>query len=220
MPTLEHNSLLNVQGRRRPANLTERGNWKDSDFLCPFVWVTGGAIAFWEFNLATTTVIRTVVFTNDAVIYSRMTTLYGTSTTPFASVETGYIEEPTYNHGDAAGNLVVTPVDTVLAPGQAIKGPTVTNAVDVTGYLLRTSLKDRSIEADQTPLDPIGKLMIRAKSAVTEGSTVTGHTTDGVVPIILWEPDYTQVMFDADNLFTLAGTNYRVVGIFAQVLPT
>lgn len=220
MPTLEHNSLLDVRGRQVPPYLRPRGNWKDSDFLAPYMYIHEEDVVLWPFQIDETLIIRTVVFTNDAVIYAQMATIYGPSTAPFTAVQTDFIEDPTYEYGDAVGNLVVTSDDAVLAVGQAIKGVTVTNGVRVTGYLLRTAMKERLIMTggpQAVRVDPTGLLMVRSKTAVVEGQVNNMDMYDYTTPIILNEPDYTQAMFNANNQFVVGGRRYIVMGIFAQL---
>ena len=219
MPTSTQNSLKHRSERMNPVQKLARGNWAPSDFDAWYGDLAGEAFALGVFDISMSTIIRTMVFGNDYPILCQLRTYYGVSTTPYISVATNYLEEPSYVYGDLAGNMLITPDDAVTTPGQAASGTTATNAVRVEGYIIRSTLKDRNLVNVAADVDPNGKLLVRFEHNVLEGPQDFIRTAWETFPIILHEPNYTQAMFNNDNLLTIGAVTYKIVGIWNQYNP-
>jgi len=149
------------------------------------------------------------------------------STAPFVAPIGFYLQQdsPRVELGLAA-NGIFTPDTTPLEyPINAATGTTLTNGVDVQGFLATTTIEDFGFVNGVDPLE--FNILVRVLS---DGATVRGGDVPysleagarGYESIIIPETLYTQAMADNRNLFDVTvgpvTAHYQVVGLF--VLPT
>ena len=103
---------------------------------------------------------------------------------------------------------------------QIATGSTVTNGVDIAGWMVSVNLVDRlHLGGQAEALNP--SLFLEA---ITESPCISGRAqTQDInaaggfaVPIIMHEDNYTQAIQDADNSFTSGDNEFRVVGIYGD----
>jgi hypothetical protein len=227
VPTLDHSSLLDRRGRHLgPAELA-RGNH------CPSI--IDAYYAFWNGSYVEETAftatevqddkVDTLVFTQDVPVSLQLLSQWGASTAPYVANHSNW-EERIWVTGTLTGNAIFVPDLAIVEYGKQAAGPTLTNAVNVKGYLLATMCQTRGLEDDGEALTPTLHLRAWCEGAVMSGWAThiasVNSLTDCVnwSPVILAEDDYTQAMRDAGNLFIFdwAGASYvcPIVGLYGS----
>lgn len=169
--------------------------------------------------------VPVVLFSQDYPTTVEAISFYGAEVFTAAAVA---LPRPTYHEdvfGVADATLIhgtvlvadITPVEEL----RQVTGDTITNAVEITGYMVALALSDRFLTTDAqgaVPATPAVVVSARCDGAIVHGRGLV-YLGAGAIPnaqqVILDETDYTQAMADAGNVFTDGmGVVTRIVGLW------
>jgi hypothetical protein len=199
----------------------DRGNWKWSAICASLVTEAQGTVSPAEItdDESATAGVNLFLFLHDAPAIVQVDQVYA-AVTDGTTTFSGYSCKPETLTGVNSVAFVTDANDAVVSAedGEAIKGYTLTNDVQVAGYaVFAGTVQALSNQAHDANLE----VCAFANSPVIEGRTEFG--TDGeteAVPAILLESAYTQAIRDAGNLLTdSGGVVYEIVGLYSVATP-
>jgi len=160
-----------------------------------------------------------LLFLNDFPIVCDIDSFYAGFDLPAAWNFKDFKELSFQSAGVTAGNQVIVPDVAAVDLYEQITGATITNAVDVKGYLIQGTVLDRGIETDPDPETPTLRALVRGDSSIVHGVPhfVSDHIANPrqVIPTLLRESDYTAEMHAA-GFADVATVRYVFVGIYDQ----
>ena len=215
--TIERFSLK-AEGERYPiTRKLPKGNYEWNHYDARFFSIEQDVYTEEEFTQGND--VDILLFLNDFPILCDIDSFYSGFDLPAQWNFKDFKELSFQSAGVTAGNQVIVPDDAAVDLYEQITGATITNAVDVKGFLIQGTVLDRGIETDPTPETPILRALVRGDSSIVHGVPhyVSDHIANPrqVIPTLMHEPDYTQAMHDA-GYADVATVRYVFVGIYQQ----
>lgn len=226
MSTFSLFSLLDNRSRPTPQR-TSRGNHYASIIDAWLVTWNNEYLAWASIPIADWKAdsLDILLFLSDQPVLIDLRSHWGTSTTPYAAAASDWQEPAVSVTGNLTGNAIFTPNAATTELGQHATGISTTNALAVSGYLLKTQPITRAIQNGETALDPQIHIRTIGESGVCSGFTPFFLTDPDPLgrgrhtPVILREQDYTLTMSENGDLFeyTWGGVKYSspIVGLWA-----
>ena len=155
MSTFSLFSLLDNRSRPTPQR-TSRGNHYASIIDAWLVTWNNEYLAWASIPIADWKADRLdiLLFLSDQPVLIDLRSHWGTSTTPYAAAASDWQEPAVSVTGNLTGNAIFTPNAATTELGQHATGISTTNALAVSGYLLKTQPITRAIQNGETALDP------------------------------------------------------------------
>lgn len=213
---MRRDTSLMAENARIPAppKILPRGNHRYSTFEASLCNLNAGNC---EESLFASQLIEILLFTSDCPGAAWAYSFYTQSTTP-AFTATNWFESGPYVNANVP-NILDNAVPAAQSPMEMVRGDTETAGVAVTGYSGGIVLIERTIELNGSPVLPSVVVWVVANSGVPDGplhwyrsNLATTLIRDAV---LLYEPDYTQAMKDAGDVYTDGNGNvYEICGLF------
>jgi len=215
-------SLKDYRGRLQPPLRNSRGNFYRSVIQAGYYELVEGTPGYYAFTQNYT--VLSLLFVSDTPVLMHWQTWFEADAAP-SFPATNYHEfgtlfgDPTY--AGVSGWLTADDLG-IHYPGRAMRGTLVGSGIKVAGFLTSNLITNRTEQlTGQTPL-------MKFEAVCQSGVIAGGYNYDSDYPpaavgrreIVLKASDYTAAMKAAGDVFTVAGTTYEIVGLFAQYIPT
>lgn len=213
--TIEHFSLKPESERYPIPRKLPRGNYEWNHFDARFFSIEQDV--YTEESFVQGEDVDILLFMNDFPIVCDIDSFYSSFDTPALWNFKDFKELGFYSAGITIGNQLITADAIMVDLYEQVTGVTITNLVDVQGYLIYGEVLDRGIQTTPTPETPNLWALVKGDSGVVHGIPhfVSDHIANPrtVVPTIMHEPDYTAAMHDA-GFVDVATVRYVFVGIY------